>query len=705
MVWLATLLLWLLYFYTPYTAGANAGAPTFYIHDHGSVRFAMAQVQFTLTLVVLLLCRAGRLAQVLGLGVLAAELLQRLRYHWQELDGWVFFSALPPMVWLLVLALALAATTGALMVLVALRLPDFFAQYLNSSAGPKTSPPLDPGLDFLRTWYHSVNRWPGVLPIGAVVFFMLTLGLMAPWLYQQHQTISWWHGFAVEQLTAELSSKVHHAGASGAGLTMADNASNAAKGSMAASSGGKANLNDNPAKASPKPCSALSLRWRNRAEPLSVRIQPNALTTVGPQLKCEYLGRSYVAQLVQQVAQHATPATGQQQPEPNATPATGRQQPGANAAPATGQQQPEPNATPAIGRQQPGANAAPATGHHPAEPAAQQSGSQQLRLQLARPEVYENMVVATGQFMAALSEADVATISRQLTAANYTPLVRLPASVVYGRFFPLPPDAVDLSTPLSYFSEFPLQFITEPTGTARPFATPAGIFRLENAQLFRYELAENTTITLRQPDNGAVARFTYGADGFARPDPADLATTVVPDSDSPAAGQTAGAVRPGPTDDSYFTEFNHDLYQSLARGDGVWTIGGGPHRLELDDTNTLTLTATAAAPWLGVLLSGSYLSAFESYWLAAEFSGTEALLIDLHSFDFEQPRTLLTSHDFQLPAAARKLPETYSFSFGKAHTKQDYVAIVAKDLKAGQHFSIHGLRLYVSPWPAELVAE
>ena len=233
---------------------------------------------------------------------------------------------------------------------------------------------------------------------------------------------------------------------------------------------------------------------------------------------------------------------------------------------------------------------------------------------------------------------------------------------------------------MDFFTEFPAQFITETPQSPRVFAAPAGIFRLEDNTLFRYEPAATRTVQLRNLTSGAIARFEYGADGFVVPDPAG---------------------------NPYLSEFAPSLYQSVATNDGIWTIGGGPHQFSLADTagaaSTLTLTATTDAPWLGIFLSASQLTEFEGQRLTAGFSGTESLLIDIHSYDFERGIPILSSHQFLLPTTGARLRQSYNFKFGASDRARDYISIVARDIKAGQEFSIHGLQLFVSDWPAELV--
>ena len=208
-------------------------------------------------------------------------------------------------------------------------------------------------------------------------------------------------------------------------------------------------------------------------------------------------------------------------------------------------------------------------------------------------------------------------------------------------------------------------------------ATHQYIFRLEAGKWHRYEFVETHPVTLRNTVSGAVGQFNYGPAGIEIPEPAQNPNMV---------------------------EHSPNLYQSITSEDGVWTFSGS--QFEITETNgegTIQIVATRDASWLGVFISGEALVGYKIHQIEAEFSSIDSVLISMHSWDFEGEHSRLDTNDFILPNDGSRVRESHVFRLGDDQPSRDYVGIIAKDIKAGQQFSIHGLRLYMSEWPRELV--
>ena len=293
-------------------------------------------------------------------------------------------------------------------------------------------------------------------------------------------------------------------------------------------------------------------------------------------------------------------------------------------------------------------------------------------------EVLANLVVVInlyGSYEQAFSADDIKQLNEALNTIGYNLLFDQPASLVYGRFLRDSTKLPNPDVPISYFPRFPPELLAE--AGEHIFATVQGVFRLEAGKWYRYEFGETHPVTLRDTVNGTVGQFGYGPAGIEIPEPAQNPNMV---------------------------EHSPNLYQSIMSEDGIWTFNGSQFEItETDGEGTIQIVATADTPWLGVFIAGAALPGYEIYQIEAEFSSTDSVLISMHSWDFEGESSRLATNDFNLPDDGSRVRESHVFSLGDDHSDRDYVGIIAQDIKAGQQFSIHGLRLYMSEWPQELV--
>ena len=226
-------------------------------------------------------------------------------------------------------------------------------------------------------------------------------------------------------------------------------------------------------------CSAITMRWHDS----SVFLPRNAFATVGSRLQCRYrtiLTTDNVREIwhIERRAQD-TPATA------------------ASGAAVRGQD-------------------IPATAASSEEVRAQDTPLVTAASSQPENQVHENLLVATADPGLLIPDEDISELSALLYEAGYTLLLRLPASVVYGRFVAVNPAPHDLELPLDYFPSDSPWLAHKLQEAPHAFATAAGIFRLEDGQLLRYEFADTAPIQLQDTVTNATGWFNYGPAGFTR---------------------------------------------------------------------------------------------------------------------------------------------------------------------------------------------
>ena len=163
-VWLVTLMMWLLFMQTIWTAGVHWD-PYFYIISHNSFRFAIAHYQLLLILTTLILFSMGRIPRIVGYSLLLIEILGRLSYLYE----WFLWHVSRTFPWWETHLLALILTVPVIAMVV-----------------------------FAR-----------VRPLFGVVLFLVLIALFSPWLYERNRAQAGWQLFAmddVEKGTAPCSS-------------------------------------------------------------------------------------------------------------------------------------------------------------------------------------------------------------------------------------------------------------------------------------------------------------------------------------------------------------------------------------------------------------------------------------------------------------------------------------------------------------------
>ena len=124
-IWLTTVVLWLLFFSTIWSAGMRYD-PYYYLVTHNHLRYAIAHVQLLVILAAVGLFSLGAAGKVLGFGLLAAEALGRYRdLH----DGFSWFGVYSES-GSAALVIALATATVALIILARARLLPTLASFL-----------------------------------------------------------------------------------------------------------------------------------------------------------------------------------------------------------------------------------------------------------------------------------------------------------------------------------------------------------------------------------------------------------------------------------------------------------------------------------------------------------------------------------------------------------------------------------------------
>ena len=139
-----------------------------------------------------------------------------------------------------------------------------------------------------------------------------------------------------------------------------------------------------------------------------------------------------------------------------------------------------------------------------------------------------------------------------------------------------------------------------------------------------------------------------------------------------------------------------DLLQGAAEGREQWTISG-PGTFEyqvetIDGSLALTVQALEDMPWLAVLFYARDMEVRRYHEMEVEVSGSDGLLLHLGSWDFESraPPTH-RSRPIRLRDGS-KARQWLILDFG-AERERDYADVAARNIKAGQMFRIHGLRL------------
>lgn len=135
-----------------------------------------------------------------------------------------------------------------------------------------------------------------------------------------------------------------------------------------------------------------------------------------------------------------------------------------------------------------------------------------------------------------------------------------------------------------------------------------------------------------------------------------------------------------------------------------WAIGGpGEFEWAFEQTDggpTLRLRALEDLPWLSVFIYAKGLDDSRYHRLEVEASGPKALELHLSAWDFSRQAVPAHFAQFLRLQDSQQVRQSLTFQFG-ADRRRDYADVTAIDIKAGQEFRIHRLRLHSSAWKSE----